>query len=371
MTEAGLNTVNLSQLNTFQQVILFALIILGSAIWVSITTVHIRKRAFEQKLQELADKRTKKLRLSRSFHISLSRTRKNSSDQRETAVASGAVRGRAIIDSKGCSKDHSTPDPEEHITFDQPDQQPAPDGHVVPDDVEDSDHPASRSEALPISLHNKLDSDQSFTTGRGNDGHDSRPLGAHPLAMPAKLEILEFPHPKSRPSDGNSATMLRRSQTRIFSGRGVGARGLNNHPRNATPHAHQTSSIDDEEKALKRSHDSFTVLSKYLQGFNGLVGRNSQFHGLSEKERRALGGLEYDALCLLSYLVPAYFLLFQLAGAVALGAWMQINRPGLALENGLSPFWTGSFFAVVSGSLNLITANSDPLRRVLSTTLAW
>jgi hypothetical protein len=58
--------------------------------------------------------------------------------------------------------------------------------------------------------------------------------------------------------------------------------------------------------------------------------------------------LEYDALCLLSYLVPAYFFLFQLLGAIGVGAWMQINRPDLALQNGLDPFWTGSFFAIVS-----------------------
>lgn len=40
MTEAGLNTINLSQMNTFQQFILFLLILLGSAIWVSIAVVR-------------------------------------------------------------------------------------------------------------------------------------------------------------------------------------------------------------------------------------------------------------------------------------------------------------------------------------------
>src|SRR6202012_4173495 len=49
MTEAGLNTVNLSELNTWQQVMLFLLIILGSAIFVSSSVLHIRKGAFEAK----------------------------------------------------------------------------------------------------------------------------------------------------------------------------------------------------------------------------------------------------------------------------------------------------------------------------------
>ena len=44
MTEAGLNTVNLSELNTFQQFILFLLIMLGSAILVSIAVLQVRQR---------------------------------------------------------------------------------------------------------------------------------------------------------------------------------------------------------------------------------------------------------------------------------------------------------------------------------------
>lgn len=51
MTEAGLNTVNLSQMTTWQQTLLFLLIILGSSIWVSIWTVAARKHAFEKRFQ--------------------------------------------------------------------------------------------------------------------------------------------------------------------------------------------------------------------------------------------------------------------------------------------------------------------------------
>lgn len=46
MTEAGLNTVNLSQMTTWQQTILFLLILLGSSIWVSFWTVAARKRTY-------------------------------------------------------------------------------------------------------------------------------------------------------------------------------------------------------------------------------------------------------------------------------------------------------------------------------------
>ncbi|KAI6350620.1 hypothetical protein MCOR25_010533 [Pyricularia grisea] len=53
MTETGLNTVNLSQLNTWQQTILFLLIVIGGSVWVSIWTVLARKWAFERRFDEL------------------------------------------------------------------------------------------------------------------------------------------------------------------------------------------------------------------------------------------------------------------------------------------------------------------------------
>jgi hypothetical protein len=51
MTEAGLNTINLSELNTFQQFLLLLLILMGSSIWVSAWVVGVRRRAFRGRLQ--------------------------------------------------------------------------------------------------------------------------------------------------------------------------------------------------------------------------------------------------------------------------------------------------------------------------------
>ncbi len=52
MTQAGLNPVNLSSLSTFQQVIIFALIIVGNQGFVSVVVVGVRKRAFERAFVE-------------------------------------------------------------------------------------------------------------------------------------------------------------------------------------------------------------------------------------------------------------------------------------------------------------------------------
>lgn len=69
MTLAGLNTVNLSQLNTFQQFILFLLIIIGSAIWVSIAVVHVRRKSFERRFKSIVEEERNKRR-SRTGSIS-------------------------------------------------------------------------------------------------------------------------------------------------------------------------------------------------------------------------------------------------------------------------------------------------------------
>lgn len=74
MTEAGLNTVNLSQMTTFQQIVLWLLILMGSSIFVSIGTVFARKRAFETRFKDLVKQHKEQRRgYRRSFSMSAMR----------------------------------------------------------------------------------------------------------------------------------------------------------------------------------------------------------------------------------------------------------------------------------------------------------
>jgi len=59
-TQAGLNTINLSDVNTFQQCILFLHIILGNPIVISAIVVHIRKRAFHTRFRKAAEEKEKR-----------------------------------------------------------------------------------------------------------------------------------------------------------------------------------------------------------------------------------------------------------------------------------------------------------------------
>ncbi|KAI1454276.1 cation transport protein-domain-containing protein [Annulohypoxylon moriforme] len=65
LTATGLNTVNLSQLTTFQQVILFVLMMIGSQVLVSYATIAYRQHIFEKRFEDIVEmereKRKKKI----------------------------------------------------------------------------------------------------------------------------------------------------------------------------------------------------------------------------------------------------------------------------------------------------------------------
>ncbi|OAG43279.1 hypothetical protein AYO21_02565 [Fonsecaea monophora] len=324
MTEAGLNTVNLSELNTWQQIMLFLLIIFGSAIFVSSSILHIRKRAFEKKFAELAERRINRLHRPRTLTLSLSRRDHVHDNEREAAVASGAIRGRPV------SNFHKV---DEHKASSR-----------------------SRERPEPISPHADVRRNSSV------DGTIAGSTSNDPIASHIRFKVQ---HPPSEYTETRARNI--RQSTSFFEGRGVGARRLDNHPRNTQPlefpYSMPESAIEDD---LPPEGPLANKLNKYLDTLHGYLGRNSQFHHLSERERKMLGGIEYDAIRLLSWLVPTYFVLFQLFGALGVGAWLTANRPSTTQENGLNPYWTGAFFAISAfnnSGMALLDANAVALNR--------
>ena len=267
---------------------MFLLIILGSAIFVSIAVLHVRKSAFERRVEELAERKRARLGF-RTLTFSLSRRRGNLGNKREEAIASGTARGQPIQD----------PDPEAEYqpTFATRMRTQSMDPGVKPDGL--------------------TDGEANLEPERQTSGH---------------ITFAPTPHPL-RQSTMTTSSMepLQRRRTFIQNS-GVAARSMASHPRNAQPISHETEK--EIEESFRPRTGSVAKLDKYIDEFKGSVGRNSQFHHLSARERRALGGMEYDAICVLSWVVPLYFILFQLLGAIAMGAWLHINRPDVALRNG-------------------------------------
>ncbi|GMF76343.1 unnamed protein product [Aspergillus oryzae] len=148
---------------------------------------------------------------------------------------------------------------------------------------------------------------------------------------------------------------------RVFPMVGVGARpDLNNHPKDAIPNLPLR-----EESDILRLKGIIQGTQKYFAS-RGFISRNSQFYGLTPDERERLGGVEYKAVSFLAVIVAVYWLMFLIIGMIGVGGWLEANHPDISRENGLSPFWTGAFFAVsafVNSGMSLLDANMTALQK--------
>lgn len=289
MTGAGLNTVDLSSLNTFQQSIIFALLILGHAILVSITVLFVRKRAFQLKFKTIS----------------------------ESSAARNLFRQSALgfLKPAGKTKTHTS----------QPEEPHSPEGSHV-SAIENS---PSESPNAVDNDHIRWDNDDQITIGNIQPRHHHHHHNHH--------------------------------HHRVFPMAGVGARlDLNNHPRNVAP----TVPLDGEPDEIPRLKGILRDTQKYFAS-KGFISRNSQFHGLTLEEREKLGGVEYKAVSFLLVIVLLYWATFLIIGIVGVGGWLEVNHPEIPRANGLSPFWTGAFFAVsafVNSGMSLLDANMTALQ---------
>ncbi|KAL5381644.1 hypothetical protein DPSP01_007092 [Paraphaeosphaeria sporulosa] len=320
MTEAGLNTVNLSSLNTFQQFMLFFLIMIGSAIFVSAFVVQVRMRAFEHRFEYVAERRRRRSDRPRRGSRSLARRISRSLSR------SGA---------RDSQDDHRSP----------VDDHPKPmvgdtdEGSIVADiDTRPAEQAQLSSSSRPHLI-----------TYRSDAGDEIRVEPASSQDSGAPAHITFEPDVYHRAQESSST---QRHLNRFMMG--VGAEPHANIKR--LPQTSASAATGDFQS------DVATVLSNNNLPFesSGILSRNSQFHHLTEEEREQLGGYEYRAVILLSWLVPAYYILFQLFGCIGLGAYVAMNKPMVTRANGLNPWWVGAFNAVSAfnnSGMSLLDAN--------------
>lgn len=275
---------DLSTLNTFQQAILFTLLILGHAILISLTVLVVRKRAFEAKFKGVSDERERERSTRNPSQVELQ-------VQEPVQGSTGTDLSGENGEGHGCK-----PRPKTSVLV-----------QMKPGES------SSREEQL------WLDDDQKTIGGTPRHHHH-----------------------------------------RVFPMAGIGARpDLHNHPRDAVPNV---------PLVAKDSVSGFKGMLRGTQKYmasKGLVSRNSQFHDLTPAERDELGGVEYKAVSFLSVVVFLYFILFIIFGMIGVGGWLEANDPAVTRTNGLSPFWTGAFFAVsafVNSGMSLLDANMTALQ---------
>ncbi|OJD35784.1 cation transporter [Diplodia corticola] len=315
MTLAGLNTVNLSSLNTFQQVLLFLLIMAGSAIFVSAFVVHVRRKAFEAKIYKVV---AEQKRQRHRFSLSRPRSRRSSRSRLRSAVANQKQPDAAIV--------RATENDGVAVV-----------GQDIPQIVEEKPGP---DDVVPKETH-------------GQNG------------APSKDDHVSFGPDAFL--DTSREPRSRRHSHRLLNMQGVGARS------NASLHRRHSFGGQDSiytSRSQPTEHDDDDDIKKALKehpsqmfppaDFAGSIGRNSQFHHLTEEEREALGGAEYKAIKVLCIIVPLYFILWQLLACIGIGAYIALNRSDTALRNGLNPWWVGAFNAVSAfnnSGMSLLDAN--------------
>lgn len=290
MTEAGLNTVNLSTLTSFQQTLLFLLILIGGSIFVSIGTVLVRKRAFETRFKHVVKLQKERRRgHRRSFSLS--------------AVRNGPILRRL----------RSRRGPEEAVDGDLPGSWEDRPFDLIP--------PSSRNDMTGKSVSDPREQDPS-------EPHIEAPV------IPATAQIhVGGDHISFMPHDSSSSIECRR----VLSSVGTGA-----HPSSTSFKAPFTGTRDRQEKdvEMEEKEKEEELPESWFPGYltKHTTGRNGQFFGLSRAERDHLGGVEYRAIQLLAWIVPIYFVLWQLLGCLGLAAYVAHNKASVARENGINPW---------------------------------
>ena len=286
MTEAGLNTVNLSQMTIFQQVILFLLMLLGSTIWVSIAVVYFRRRAFERRFKSIVEEE-KQRRRNRSASR---RRRSGSRSQPRPEVDGVVVRGRAKPLEQNCAEEV--------------------DGHLK--------EPYEESQPCP-KPDSKADGPEADDSGLG-PAQAGQPWSADTDVM----RRITFASPAS-PTRG-------RRHRRVFTMQGVDARpDLDIHP--------ISSPRPQCPGGLPTTNEGSLPLPRHATLTGAFVGRNSQFSNLSLAEREEIRGVEYRAVTYLAIIVPLYYILWQLLGCIGLGAYVASKGAAMAEVNSENPWY--------------------------------
>ncbi|KAI6838399.1 TrkH-domain-containing protein [Hortaea werneckii] len=339
MTLAGLNTVNLSELNTFQQFLLFILIMLGSAIWVSGFVVLVRKHAFEKKFEDMVARAREKRGRSRSrSRIGRVWTR------RASETAENDEERNELHDRQGSDESESKVTPEDQ-------QGTEPQMYSALDGVRE------RSQTPPARRGGPEMNGISSITGQPvplSDDDESK-ISRDRSRIAFRDDVRFSPRAGPQPKE------LRRRSSNIFSMNGVGARPMRS--------LAVSTSVGDPLPRIplqRAKTDGKYDISRYFESAAGWVSRNSQFHGLSQDEREKLGGCEYRALYFLAWLVPAYFVMWQLLGALGCASWVAYHAREKAEQNGLNPWWVGAFNAVSAfnnSGMSLLDANMIAFQR--------
>ncbi|KAJ0103897.1 hypothetical protein J7T55_004222 [Diaporthe amygdali] len=329
LTSAGLNTINISAMSGGQQAILAILLMLGNPIMISVFTLVFRMYIFERRFKDI---------------VQAERDRKMKATGAVVGMA-GAMFGLPVM-STFRSRDKTESKSRRFrnvITRERDEANMTGMGTKITEPPETSKSPQSKSPTPSELAEKKAQVDLEAAKS--------------PFLAPPKASSADMPMSPG----GRSIKFL----DPITEGEPSQATGLgvsSVYHRGSPPLSKQKSAVSQEtgnERSARSNQQQSFSIDTFLKQNKVNVGRNGQFHNLTAAEREYLGGVEYRAIKLLIATVTVYFFLWQLIGAIALGAWIAVNNPSAAAENAQNPWWTGVFIAISAfnnGGLTLLDA---------------
>ncbi|KAJ2971944.1 hypothetical protein NUW58_g9290 [Xylaria curta] len=407
-TQAGLNTVDLNLLNTFQQLVMYFCALLSNPITIHSSVVFLRLYWFEKRFQHIVQE-------SRSRRVTISQSRSKARpevenaergvngrniDVRHDAEAETRLTNGGLLSSEYSMNGVSKHDPSatssgseegsEHISPDE--ESPLADSQTKSvngvrrsEAVEDDDEfpiplPSRRTNAEHIAiLEKQRKTDKSVLRIPGPRDAD---MGALPEEFEETEEDLQVQRTRRESSLERPQIVQRplpygeRQQTITIAepdrprredysvakqaedlGAAAHAAGpLRFHKsrgRGETlPRDDTLSTRGDRIGPLQRIKSVLTQSKDvdpmpYLS-WHATIGRNSQFVDLTEDQREELGGIEYRSLKTLALVLTIYFWGYSLFGIITLVPWILHNNPfyGSIVEAaGVNRVWWGFWTA--------------------------
>ncbi|KAH7114789.1 hypothetical protein EDB81DRAFT_892830 [Dactylonectria macrodidyma] len=378
-TESGLNTVDVKDLKTYQQLYIYFIPIITNLGFINIVVVIVRLYWFKRHLKRLAPQL-----LSARRHGAPDADAEDSPDNLDKApeenkpsiaVASGSEAAdhspapgldgdRNVVRPTRIKFDPSTEMPKDNSTLYIPGPQDRERGHPIvarsgneggeTDDEENAGFEIDRPIDLIDSI-NRFDFDFDRSIQPVNRYHidrvgslidryridqapnrsirnPTRSISYRPTLQSIDL-IVDQNHFKPVPSSSSNQACHSMRRRRRLSSDGLQITAARSMERVAgvaasmlvlgaqPPHPSRRSSISaasQQQPALNNQ----PFLSR-----QATIGRNSQFHNLTSHDRELLGGIEYRSLKLLLKVVTAYFFGIHLFGAICLVGWIQTANP--------------------------------------------
>ncbi|KAJ5272389.1 hypothetical protein N7478_007514 [Penicillium angulare] len=388
-TQSGLNTVNLNELYTYQQIVLYFITCLCTPIFIHSALVFIRLYWFEKRFQHVVrDARALRTTRSRMDTVTedkpsedLNRAelgvggrsivvlRNNSGDARESRLPDPTAKqgdGSSDSDSPRGKLDDVTPQesipeetendighrfglsnlrvptqlsPEHHIAFVENQRKnkgalriPSPreyDSGGVPEALEDGDGGREDGE---VEQANEPVSPKTQTHSSANSEADQ----VGPLEGPhITINEPDFNRTRTR---GNTFTRLDQRPTM----RDTMTKDAND----ADDAGLGPSTTRTTVRGIWRSitHERERPTQPYLS-WNATVARNSNFVDLTEEQRDELGGIEYRALKTLAVVLIGYYVGFHIFGMISMIGWIMTEPKwgNIVKADGVGRPWWGIF----------------------------